>query len=91
LPPVVRDKTGKWISGGCFGFSFQLPGAPSTLPSQQFADDKYRRPEPLPFPTTPDPNKKQGSPDWTTKFLPYNNNKDACFYPKVPGTDCRLP
>jgi cell migration-inducing and hyaluronan-binding protein len=83
-PPVVK-KNGVWTDGGCFAFAF-------TLPAKKFtADDTYRRPEPKLFPTALDPKKKQGAPDWTTKFTPGVKAPDACFYPKVPGTDCPVP
>jgi hypothetical protein len=84
-PPVVR-KDGRWIEGGCYAFAF-------TLPTTSFeADDQYRRPEPGAFPAALDPRKKQGLPDWTTKFTQgVKDQKDSCFYPKVPGTDCKLP
>jgi cell migration-inducing and hyaluronan-binding protein len=83
-PAVVRTQ-GKWTDGGCFAFAF-------TLPITNFTpDDTYHRPEPKPFPTALDPNKKQGQPDWATKFTPGVKSPDACFYSKMPGTDCFMP
>jgi hypothetical protein len=84
-PPVVRQK-GQWTEGGCYAFAF-------TLPTTSFAaDDTYRRRDPAAFPAALDSNKKQGLPDWTTKFTQgVKDQKDTCFYPKVPGTDCKLP
>ena len=83
-PPVVW-KDGTRVDGGCFAFAFTLPTTNFT------ADDTYHRPEPLPFPTVLDSKKKQGQPDWTTKFTRGTKAPDACFYPKVPGTDCLVP
>jgi hypothetical protein len=85
-PPIERNSEGRWTDGGCYAFAF-------TMPTTGFAaDDLYRRPEPEPFPATVDARKKQGLPDWTTKFTQgVKNQNDTCFYPKVPGTDCKLP
>jgi hypothetical protein len=78
---------------GCFGFSFTIPSTSFT------ADSKYRRPDPKVFPTTAD---TAHQPDWTTKFTrtstapdngftPINGPRPACFYEKLPGTDCPVP
>ena len=72
---------------GCFGFSFTLPYT---------ADGTYHRPDPQPFPTAADPAHQ---PDWTTKFTRTSTAPDgfaatpapACYYSKLPGTDCPVP
>jgi cell migration-inducing and hyaluronan-binding protein len=82
-PAIVKEQN-KWTDGGCFAVAF-------TLPPSFVADDSYHRPEPTAFPNKTDPQKKQGLPDWTTRFTPAVKAPDTCFYPTVPGTDCRVP
>jgi hypothetical protein len=78
-PPVVKDeRTGKFKDGGCFAFSFTLS------PGKVVANDEYHRPTPQPFPTAQDPKKKQGQPDWMTRFdAPDQNVAGQCTYEKT--------
>jgi len=38
-----------------------------------------------------DPNKKAGPAELDDEIHPAVKAPDACFYPKVPGTDCLVP
>jgi hypothetical protein len=69
---------------GVYGFSFLLPA--SFVPDDQ---GQAYRPVPSFFPTTP----TNSPPDWLTKFVrtsvgPDSASGGACYYPKLPGTDC---
>ena len=87
-PASIRNpETGKFVSGGCFGFSF-------TLPDGFEANDSYHRPDPISFPAD---DKDQGKPDWTTKFMNSTKIPDAaagaqCYYdPKLPPVSAPCP
>jgi cell migration-inducing and hyaluronan-binding protein len=87
-PASIRDpQTGKFVSGGCFGFSF-------TLPDRFEANDSYHRPDPKSFPSD---DKDQGKPNWLTQFKQATKLPDAaagsqCYYdPKLPPVSAPCP